>query len=158
MRRAVLATVGTVIGLAALLSYKSSGTVQLGKVSLVPGGPTSSGAGITSAPTTLGPSPATTSGPAGTAQRTYAGQDVNYLYGSIQVDVTVKGARIVGVTVPQNVAVDPRSQMINSEAVPILIQEAEQAQSLNFDVVSGATFTSDAFAQSLQTALRQVKK
>jgi uncharacterized protein with FMN-binding domain len=43
--------------------------------------------------------------------------------------------------------------MINSEAVPVLVQEALAAQGVNFDVVSGATYTSDAFAQSLQSAL-----
>ena len=57
--------------------------------------------------------------------------------------------------VPQNNAADGRSQMINSYAVPILEQEAVAAQGVNINVVSGATFTSDAFAQSLQSALSQ---
>ena len=69
--------------------------------------------------------------------------------------MTLDGHRIVNVTVPQNSAVDGRSAMINSEAVPVLVQEALAAQGVNFDVVSGATYTSDAFAQSLQSALRQ---
>jgi uncharacterized protein with FMN-binding domain len=54
--------------------------------------------------------------------------------------------------------VDGRSQMINSYAVPILEQEAVAAQGVNINVVSGATFTSDAFAQSLQSALSKAGK
>jgi uncharacterized protein with FMN-binding domain len=170
MRRAVIATAGTVAGLVALLGYRSSGTVNVQRVSVgtAPSGPpatTSPGTtaplatGPGTTPTTLAPSPPTTAAPAGgqppttAATRTYDGQLVTYLYGNIEVAVTLDGDRIVNVTVPQNSAIDGRSAMINSEAVPILIQEALAAQGINFDVVSGATYTSDAFAQSLQTAL-----
>jgi len=47
------------------------------------------------------------------------------------------------------------SQRINQQADPWLIQEAIQAQSANVDIISGATLTSQAFAQSLYTALNQ---
>ena len=89
---------------------------------------------------------------------TYTGQLVDYAYGDIEVSVTIKGRRIISVSVPQNDPTDPRSQMINLQAVPILEQEAVTAQGLNFDAVSGATFTSDAFAQSLQSALQKAGK
>ncbi len=56
-------------------------------------------------------------------------------------------------SVPQDDASSPYSQTVNSAAVPVLVREAVAAQGVNFDVVSGATFTSDAFAQSLQSAL-----
>jgi uncharacterized protein with FMN-binding domain len=180
MRRALVATAGTVVGLVALLSYKSSGPANLPKVQLGSGqagaaatttppatsaptaspstGIASSAAPTTTPPATIGP-PATTSPPATTAGRqTYTGQDVQYVYGDIQVAATVEGGRIVSVSVPQNGAIDGRSQTINSYAVPILEQEAVSAQGLNFNVVSGATFTSDAFAQSLQSALSKAGK
>ncbi len=48
--------------------------------------------------------------------------------------------------------------MVNSAAVPVLMREAVAAQGVNFDVVSGATFTSDAFAQSLQSALAKASR
>ncbi len=80
------------------------------------------------------------------------------MYGDIVVNATLRGGRILNVSVPQNDAVDGRSQMINSYAVPILEQEAVAAQGVNINVVSGATFTSDAFAQSLQSALSQAGK
>jgi uncharacterized protein with FMN-binding domain len=176
MRRAVLATAGTVVGLAALLSYKSSGTVKPvsfgsgagapGTTTTVPAGSGTTGPSATTVPpgrtgTTAGPvasSPTTSTAPGATlAQATYAGQLVTYLYGDIEVDVTTKGGHVVNVSVPRNDAVDGRSQMINSYAVPILVQEAEKAQGMNFDAVSGATFTSDAFAQSFQSALTKAK-
>ena len=175
MRRAVIATAGTVVGLVALLGYKSSGAVNVQRVSVgtdpsgapgttiapatsapttaAAGGKTATTAGPTTAgPTTVGP---TTVGPTttGPATRTYDGQLVTYLYGNIEVAATLDGHRIVNVTVPQNSAIDGRSAMINSEAVPELVQEALAAQGVNFDVMSGATYTNDAFAQSLQSAL-----
>ena len=70
----------------------------------------------------------------------------------------MQGAKILNISVPQNGALDGRSQMINSYAVPILEQEAVAAQGVNINVVSGATFTSDAFAQSLQSALSKAGK
>jgi uncharacterized protein with FMN-binding domain len=170
MRRAIVATVGTVLGLAALLSYKSSGSDKLLKVqvstgqnkpaatSVTPttarsGGGTSGSAGPTTTPSTTGAPPSTT-----TAERTYTGQDIQYLYGDIVVAATLQDGKIVNTSVPQNNATDGRSQMINSYAVPILEQEAVAAQGVNINVVSGATFTSDAFAQSLQTALTRAGK
>jgi uncharacterized protein with FMN-binding domain len=46
-----------------------------------------------------------------------------------------------------------RSQFIMSQALPLLRQEFLQAQSANVQMVSGATYTSEAFVQSLQSAL-----
>ena len=58
------------------------------------------------------------------------------------------------VTYPQD---NPRDQEINSYAIPQLNQEAMSAQSANIDVVSGATYTSQGYQQSLQSALDSVK-
>jgi uncharacterized protein with FMN-binding domain len=135
-----------VVGLVALLGYRSSGGA--GPQRVIVGSDPSAPAG-SAAPAGAAPTP-TTALPAG---RTYDGQLVTYLYGDIKVAVTLDGRRIVSVAVPLNTAADERSATINSEAVPILVQEALAAQGVNFDVVSGATFTSDAFAQSLQSAL-----
>ena len=48
-----------------------------------------------------------------------------------------------------------RSHYINSIALPYLIQESVDAQSFSVDLISGATFTSEAYMKSLQEALRQ---
>ncbi len=165
MRRAVIATAGTVVGLVLLLGYRSEGAVKVDKVDAGAGtSSTSPGTNTTIGPstntgtnTTIGPSTNTgTTVPtaaSSSSDRTYTGQDVSYRYGDIEVAVTVDGSRIVTVSVPQDDAFSPYSQTVNSAAVPILVREAVAAQGLNFDVVSGATYTSDAFAQSLQSAL-----
>ena len=50
---------------------------------------------------------------------------------------------------------DRKDQEINSYAVPILNQEAVDAQSANIDMVSGATYTSQGYIESLQSAIDQ---
>jgi uncharacterized protein with FMN-binding domain len=161
MRRAVIATAGTVVGLVLLLGYRSEGAVKVDKVdagagtsSTSPSTNTTLGPG-TNTGTNAGTNTATTlpTAASSSSDRTYTGQDVSYRYGDIEVAVTVDGGRIVTVSVPQDDAFSPYSQTVNSAAVPILVREAVAAQGINFDVVSGATYTSDAFAQSLQSAL-----
>jgi uncharacterized protein with FMN-binding domain len=168
VKRSVIAAAATVAGLVALLDYKSSGSIRRSNVSVGAGSraTTSTTAPPTSAPATspstngsaaTSPTSPTTTAPAATSG-TYTGQDVVYRYGDIQVQITVAGGRITHISIPQESATDPRSQSINSQAVPILTSEALSAQNLNFDVVSGATFTSYAFAQSFQSALTQAGK
>jgi uncharacterized protein with FMN-binding domain len=71
----------------------------------------------------------------------------------VQVQVKVRGGRIVSIT---NLVLPfdrSRSQEISQIAGPLLRTEALTAQSASIDVVSGATYTSNGFAQSLQSAL-----
>jgi uncharacterized protein with FMN-binding domain len=162
MHRAVIAAAGTVVGLVALLSYKSSGTVKSSPVAVgSPSTPSVPSSSTTQPPTSTPPTAGTqttptTSTPNTTA--TFTGNDVQYQYGDIQIRITMRGGKITNIVTPQESATDSRSQSINSQAVPILTQEALTAQSMQFDVVSGATFTSDAFAQSLQSALAKAGK
>jgi uncharacterized protein with FMN-binding domain len=150
MRRAVIATAGTVVGLVVLLGYRSEGAVKGEKVDTGGGTSTSVGVGAGSGTGTGTTVPTAASS---SSDHTYTGQDVFYRYGDIEVAVTLSGSRLVTVSVPQNDASSPYSQTVNSAAVPLLVKEAVAAQGVNFDVVSGATYTSDAFAQSLQSAL-----
>lgn len=173
MHRAVIATAGTVVGLVALLDYKSSGTVHRSAVSVSGGTPATTAPSAAPGPATSTPgttTPATTTpatGTTGSAPGTttpaasggrYTGTDVVYKYGDIVVQITVANGRITNITIPQESARDSRSQSINDQAIPILTSEALAAQNLQFDVVSGATYTSEAFAQSLQSALTQSGK
>lgn len=80
---------------------------------------------------------------------------MQYRYGEIEVRIAVSDGRITAIDFPVESAPDGRSENINSQALPILTQEALSAQGVNIDVVSGATYTSDAFAQSLQSALAE---
>lgn len=157
MKRAATATAATVVGLIALLDYKSSGTIKQSSVSVGGAvGPTSS-VPATTAPATAPSTTPSTAAPA-TTEAQYTSQDVVYRYGDIQIEITVAGGRITHISIPEEGATDPRSQFINSQAIPILTREAMAAQSLNFDVVSGATFTSDAFGQAFQEAPSQEGK
>ena len=163
MRRALLAAVATAAGLVALLDYRSSSPsgpvkVSTGRPSAAPATtvpstePPTSTASNSGSPTPSSAAPATTTpSPSGT----YTGQDVQYRYGEIEVRIAVSDGRITAIDFPVESAPDGRSQNINSQALPILTQEALSAQGVNIDVVSGATYTSDAFAQSLQSALAE---
>ena len=102
------------------------------------------------------PSPVeTATPPATTGDGQYTGDVVNTRYGPVEVQVTISNGKIVGVTALQLPANDPRSAQISEYVEPILRSSALQAQSAQVDLVSGATYTSDAYARSLQAALDQ---
>lgn len=88
---------------------------------------------------------------------TYDGDTENAFYGNVQVAVTVSGGKITTVTFLQQPDDSANSQDINGQAVPLLKQEAIKAQNAHVNVVSGATQTSDAFAQSLASALQKAE-
>jgi uncharacterized protein with FMN-binding domain len=90
----------------------------------------------------------------GYADGTYTGSQVNALYGVVQVRVTVQSGQITDVQFLSH-PTGHHSDQINAYAVPILAHEAVTAQSANVQVVSGATLTSNAFMESLQSALSQ---
>lgn len=88
---------------------------------------------------------------------TYTGQTVNAYYGYVQVQVAVSGGKIINVKFLQYPNTHPTSVYINQQAMPYLVQEAVQAQNANVNVISGATFTSEGFVQSLASALTKAK-
>ena len=88
---------------------------------------------------------------------TYTGSEADAFYGYIQVQVTVSSGQISDVTFLQYPNDRRDSIAINSQAMPILKQQAIKAQSSQVDGVSGATDTSQAFIQSLSSALSQAK-
>ena len=84
---------------------------------------------------------------------TATGDAVPTQYGDAQVRVTVRRGKIVRVEALQLQGNDPRSLAISSSAEPILQQEVLSGQTAGVDAVSGATFTSASYLQSLQSAL-----
>lgn len=86
---------------------------------------------------------------------TYTGLVADAFYGNIQVQAVITGGKITDVIFLQYPNDRNTSIMINSQAMPILKQEAIQVQSAQVDGASGATATSQAFIQSLEDALRQ---
>lgn len=99
------------------------------------------------------PAAITTPKPTAVSTRTISGPVVSEQYGQVQATVTVTGKKItnVSITAPED---SPRSAGINQQAVPLLRSETLQAQSANVNLISGATFTSEAYIQSLQGALQ----
>ena len=88
---------------------------------------------------------------------TYTGVAANAFYGNIQVQATINGGRITNVIFLQYPNDEDHSVRINQEADPLLAQEAIQSQNAQVDIISGATDTSEAFIQSLSSALQQAK-
>jgi uncharacterized protein with FMN-binding domain len=74
-------------------------------------------------------------------------------YGGVQVSVRYSGHRILDVTALHLTDSSDTSVSISAQAAPVLRQEALAAQSARIDMVSGASFTSQAYVQSLQAAL-----
>lgn len=82
-----------------------------------------------------------------------AGDSVMTPWGPVQVAATVSGTRICEVHAVAWPSNDGRSQQINAYAIPALDQMATASEGTQLDYVSGATYTSDAYAQSLQSIL-----
>ena len=206
MKRAVLATLGTITGIVVLLSSKSA-PVRAARPAFVsplsgsqppvldtPGtspnvassapssalasappiepatqaaAPTAQASGTqapatttrTAAPTTTatqGPTKAPTKSaatPTTAASGTFLGASAQTRYGPVQIKITYTAGRITGVVAVQLPSGRSRDAEIDNYAVPILEHETLAAQSANINAVSGATYTSDGYVQSLQSAL-----
>lgn len=116
----------------------------------------------TDSPSTTGTTPASTTTGTGTngaqyKDGSYTGDVEDAHWGNIQVKAIIHNGKITDVQFLQFPNERNRSVVINNYADPILTNEAIQAQNANVDIVSGATDSSEAFIQSLTTALSQAK-
>jgi uncharacterized protein with FMN-binding domain len=168
MRRAPIVVAATAAGLAGVLGFHTQQQSLLSGLSSGGTTPTTSGGGTTSttAPpgsggstSTTAPGSTSTSTPASTTTttptgtQTAIGADVQYRYGELELKVTATGGKITSVQPVIDTAYDARSFQVNSYAEPQLLSQTLQAQSANINGVSGATYTSQAYVQSLQAAL-----
>jgi uncharacterized protein with FMN-binding domain len=173
MRRVILAIICTAVGLVLLLSFKTRGSAGLASSGLT----TPTGQGGTSASPSAASGSSGTSGSSGssgssgtsgsgssgkksssstassTASETVAGDVVQTIYGPIQVTITVKDGKITAVNVPEYPDGTMRDEQINSFALPELVQETISANSASIDSVSGASYTSQGYISSLQSAI-----
>ena len=78
-----------------------------------------------------------------------------YGYGELATRVTISHGRITGVSVPVLKTAEQFSQQLAAQAIPVLRNEVLSAQSARIQAVSGATYTSEAYARSVQAALDQ---
>lgn len=84
---------------------------------------------------------------------TYTGDPQSFRFGTITVSVTYTNGTITDVTADVQSDGSPHSEMIDQQAVPMLRSEVLRAQSASISTISGATFTSQAYLSSLQSAL-----
>ena len=180
-KQTVLMTLAAGTGLAVVVLAHSPVTVNLGASTSSasgPSGPASSasssanssassssgGAKHHTAPThsshpgaaTASPSASSGSASASTSAGTATGQSVNYGYGVLAVRVTISGGHITAVTVPVLQTADSYSQQIATQVFPMLKSEVLSAQSAKISTISGASYTSEAYAMSLQNALKKL--
>lgn len=179
-KRGAIALLLTTLALALLLSFKTPAEVQLTVDGAALGGAASPAPGVadtpaaTSAPVALATpaptatadatdppavsdpaaTPATTAVPASAYRDgTVDGPAVQIRWGVVQVQVTISGGVIADVTALQLPTGDPHSSEISQRAAPLLRSAVLAAQGAEIDVLSGATYTSLAYARSLQAAL-----
>lgn len=88
---------------------------------------------------------------------TYTGSVVATRYGNSQVQVVIKGGKITDVIVLQRQQVDTKSNQISASATATLKTKVLAAQSASVSNISGATYTTQSYLQSLQNALSQAK-
>jgi len=142
MRRIAIAIAATVSVVVLLFSYRTS-TDQT---------PVAAGRPLGGTQPSAAASPTTSGGTSG-GNGTYTGEAADTRYGPVQVRITVAGGRITDAQAVQYPQESGRDVRINSAAVPELNQETLQAQSAQIDTVSGATYTSEGYQQSLQSAI-----
>ena len=159
MRRVILAVTGTIAGLVALLSFKSH-------VPSVPVAATTGGSGASSSSSSSSSSSGgqTTTVPGEFPQGSLAsklspgetavdGNAANTAYGPVQIQLIERNSKIVKVAILQQPANTIRDIQIGESAFPRLISETLAAQNGKIDAVSGASYTSAGYIQSLQSAL-----
>ncbi|HAO64544.1 TPA: FMN-binding protein [Candidatus Taylorbacteria bacterium] len=104
------------------------------------------------------PTPKPTPKPVGAFRDgTYTGSVADAYYGNIQVEAVIRNGALADVVFLQYPSDRSTSVRINTQAMPMLKSEAISAQSANVNTISGASASSGAFIQSLQSALNQAK-
>ena len=173
-KRGAIALTLTTLALILLFSFKTpdTGTLSAGRnvalvAPVVTSAPASAGAataagGAASLPTSAASAapaataaPVSRSGGTALANGTVTGPVVQTQFGPVQVQVAIANGKITDVTALQLPSDRQRSAYISGIVGPMLQSEALTAQSAQIDLISGATYTSDAYAQSLQAALDQ---
>lgn len=147
MKRTVLVTAGTVVGLGSALSYTpgaaefpSTGTIETQAQSVAAQAPTPA------------PNPADL-GRTRAEPWIIAGPVVPTKFGDLQVAITVEGGTLTDVTALAFPDADPKSAAISERAIPLLRTETLAVQTAEVATISGATFTTAAWNQSVGQAL-----
>jgi uncharacterized protein with FMN-binding domain len=157
LRRVILAICATAVGLVLLLSFKTH--TQSGVTGASPAaalgspapGNDAAGPSASASPAASGSAKSVTAGSA--TAKTVTGAAWPTIYGPVQVKITVASGKITAATAVEYPLDTPRDQQINAYAIPQLNAETVAAGSAHVDTVSGATYTSQGYIGSLQSAL-----
>jgi uncharacterized protein with FMN-binding domain len=178
MKRGLLIGVGTLGGLGAVFAITPPqfGTSEPSGLSALPGRATSSSAPVAEAskaateptksasaptkaatkPTKSAAAPAQSAPAASTGVTgTFDGDTSQTRWGPVQVRIVVKDEKIVAASALQSPNGDRRSADISRQAIPYLVQETLAAQSDQISGVGGASYTSNGWYSSLQSALKK---
>jgi len=157
--KSIAAVALTGAGSALVLGFRTTGgdaTLPVAGSGSGDGSTTSSTAGSTSTGSGSTSGSSSSSGSTGStakyADGTWTGSEVSEPWGPFQVQVVISGGKITNVSVVESPG-DRHSSRINGVAVPLLTQATLATQASSPDMVSGATWTSDSYATSLQSAL-----
>ncbi|HEY1421291.1 MAG TPA: FMN-binding protein [Candidatus Dormibacteraeota bacterium] len=154
MKRAAIVTGAAMVGVAWIVSYKVT-PHPVGLASGLPAqSPASSAASPSPTDSTGTPAPSPTPSPSG-ASGTFTGADFPNRFGDVQVRLVITNGKISDVQAIQLPQDRQESAYISQVAGPMLRDEVLQAQSARIDIISGATYTSQSYAQSTESALQQ---
>jgi uncharacterized protein with FMN-binding domain len=148
-----LLTIGWQLGVQPAVDTPSAASGSSGTTGT---GGTGSGTGTTSGSGTAGSGTSGSSSSGSTASGvsgTFDGDATETRYGPVQVEIVVANGTITDVKALQLTDQDGRSVAISNQAAPVLRQEALASQSANIQSVSGATYTSEGYTTSLQSAI-----
>jgi uncharacterized protein with FMN-binding domain len=149
MRRVILAVTGTIAGLVALLSFKTHApSLSAAATSGTSGGSASSSSSV---PGEFPTGSQAANLPAG--ETAFTGRAASTVYGPVQVQLIVRSNKIIKVAILQQPTNTIHDIQIGQFAFPELISETLKAQNAKIDAVSGASYTSAGYIQSLQNAL-----
>jgi uncharacterized protein with FMN-binding domain len=161
--RAAVTLAATAIGTVLLFSFRTPPAAPI--ATLAPSSTSSSSstpsptATPSAAPPSGGASPTPTATPtptpaaSGLKSGSFTGQTYANPYGNVQVQVVISGGKITDVKTIQYPNGHQQSVFINSQALPLLREEVLQTQSAKINIIGGATFTSEGYAQSVQSAV-----
>ncbi len=164
MKRALMVTAGTAAGLAAALSYTPRMALPDVSAAATTPAPAASGAPAATSPATSQPAAASTTNPPSSSPTatspaapsgTFTGSTVGTRYGGVQVAVTLAAGKLTAVTALAFPSADTKSAAVSDQAIPLLREETIAAQSAEVATISGATYTSKAWQESLAAALAQ---
>ncbi|OLT35993.1 FMN-binding protein [Rhodococcus sp. CUA-806] len=146
MRRITVWILSTISAVVVLFSYHTS----TGESSTATSSTSESTDFVPTAPT-----PTTVGATEESVKQTFTGTAASTRFGPVQVQITVTSGKITDATAVDYPTNNARDRQINSRAVPTLEAETIAAQSAEIHMVSGATYTSEGYVQSLQSAIDQ---